>query len=70
MRSESEIENRYKVVAQVADNLDDDSPFEAIAPIIVTRTLRWVLEEESEDEGNLMEEIDEYLEELEEDEGN
>lgn len=65
MRSEKEIEEAYEKAARVAQNLDEENPFEAIAPIIVTRTLRWVVEEESEEEGDLFEEIDEFIEDLE-----
>jgi hypothetical protein len=65
MRSESEIEDAYEKAARVAENLDEQNPFEAIAPIIVTRTLRWVVEEETDDEGDLFEEIDDFIEDLE-----
>lgn len=68
MRSENDIQEGYEKAAQVAENLDEENPFEAIAPLIVTRTLRWVLEKESEEEGDLFEDIDDFIEDLENEE--
>jgi transcriptional/translational regulatory protein YebC/TACO1 len=66
MKSQEEIEEAYEQAAQVAQYLDEsEKSFEAMAPIIVTRTLRWVTDNETEEEGDLFEEIEDFIDELE-----
>lgn len=66
MRDDDEIQEAYEKAARAAQALDENNKsFEAMAPIIVTRTLRWVTENETEEEGDLFEEIDDFLEDIE-----
>lgn len=64
MKREHEVREAYENVAQIAEELDEENPFEAIAPIILLRGFRWVLGEEEQEEGDLLEQIREDAEEI------
>jgi hypothetical protein len=54
MRSEETIEREKESAREMAEDLDDESPLDALAAMVVYRTLNWV---EGEGKENLDEEL-------------
>lgn len=66
-RDEEDVRETLKLAAQTAENLDDEGQHtDAIAPILICRTLRWVLDEEKEDEENLRKQLQKDVKEIRE----